>query len=206
MAFFGYGSAANLQEVRAALADIIADARRTDEVIRRLQAFVTTGALEQTLLDVNDVVREVIQLVHKDVTRQQMTITLDLAATLPAVRGDHIQLRQVVLNLVRNAFEAMQQGDAEARTLVVCTSSETPEVITVAVQDNGIGVDEMSMAHLFHPFFTTKAGGMGLGLALTAPLLRRTAAENMGCTESRAGTDGIVHLAVSLTSQGVGRS
>ena len=161
----------DLMEVRAALGDIIADARRTDEVIRRLQAFVTTGTLEQCRLDVNDVVREVIQLVRSDAARQLMTITLDLAADLPAVHGDPIQLRQVLLNLVRNAFEAMQQGEAGAHVLAVRASSETPEVITVAVQDNGIGVDEVSMARLFHPFFTTRAGGMGLGLALSRSII-----------------------------------
>jgi len=133
----------DLTEVRAALDDIIADARRTDEVICRLQAFVTTGALEQCRLDVNDIVREVVQLVRSDAARQLMIITLDLAADLPAVHGDRIQLRQVLLNLVRNAFEAMQQGEDGSRMLAVRTASETPEVITVAVQDSGMGVDEV---------------------------------------------------------------
>jgi signal transduction histidine kinase len=94
-----------------------------------------------------------------------------LAATLPTVHGDRVQLRQVLLNLVRNAFEAMQQGGEGAGTLVVRTSFETPEVITIAVQDNGMGVDEVSMARLFHPFFTTKTGGMGLGLALSRSII-----------------------------------
>ena len=157
----------DLTEVRAALDDIIADARRTNEVIQRLRAFVTTGALEQSRFDINDVVHEVIQLVRSDADRQLITVTFDQAADLSAVHGDRVQLRQVLLNLVRNAFEAMQQGEDGARTLVVCTSSETPGVITVAVQDRGIGMDEVSMARLFHPFFTTKAAGMGLGLALS---------------------------------------
>ena len=160
-----------LTEARAALADIIADARRTDEVVRRLQTFVTTGALEQSRLAVNDVVRETIGLVHSDAAAQHVIITLELAADLPLVYGDRVQLRQVLLNLVRNAFEAMHQVAAEDRTLVVRTTSTTPEVITVAVQDRGIGVDETSRARLFHPFFTTKAGGMGLGLALSRSMI-----------------------------------
>jgi len=160
-----------LTEVRAALADIIADARRTNEVIQRLQAFVTTGVLEQSRLAVNDVVRETIGLVHSDAAAQHISITLDLAADLPLIYGDRIQLRQVILNLVRNAFEAMHQVEDGGRTLVVRTASTTPEVITVAVQDCGIGVDEPSLARLFHPFFTTKAGGMGLGLALSRSII-----------------------------------
>jgi len=161
----------DVEEVRAALADIITDARRTDELFRKLQAFVTTGAMERTLLDVNDIVQEVMQLVCRDAARQHITITLNLAAALPPVYGDRVQLRQVILNLVRNAFEAMPQSGNGARTVVVCTSFETPQVITVAVQDSGMGVDELSMTRLFHPFFTTKTGGMGLGLALSRSII-----------------------------------
>jgi two-component system sensor kinase FixL len=161
----------DLQEVRTSLADIIAAAHRTDEVLRRLQAFVTTGAQELTRLNINDVVRETIGLVHSDAATQHMMITLDLADEIPLIYGDRVQLRQVLLNLVRNAFEAMHQAEGEDRVLVVRTSSTTPEVITVEVQDRGIGVDEATMTRLFYPFFTTKAGGMGLGLALSRSLI-----------------------------------
>jgi two-component system sensor kinase FixL len=160
-----------LTEVGAALHDIIADTHRTVEVMQRLQAFVTTGALEQTPLDINAVICEVIQLVRRDASRQHLTLSLDLAADLPMVLGDHIQLRQVLLNLVRNAFEAMQAQGNAIRTLAVRTTGETRDVVTIAVQDNGIGLDETSMARLFHPFFTTKAGGMGLGLALSRSII-----------------------------------
>ena len=161
----------DLQEVRTSLVDIITDARRTDEVLRGLQAFATTGGLELTRLNVNDVVRETIGLVHSDATAQDVTITLSLADDLPLVYGDRVQLRQVLLNLVRNAFEAMHQVEDGGRVLVLHTSSATPEIITVAVQDRGIGVDNMTLARLFHPFFSTKTGGMGLGLALSRSII-----------------------------------
>ena len=161
----------DLQEARAALADIIAGARRTNEVIRQLQAFLTAGTLEQTCLNINDVIHETIGLVRSDADAQHVLITLDLAADLPLLAGDRIQLRQVLLNLVRNAFEAMQQVENGSRTLVVCTTSTTPGGITVAVQDSGLSIDETSLARLFHPFFTTKAGGMGLGLALSRSII-----------------------------------
>jgi signal transduction histidine kinase len=160
-----------LQEVRASLTDIIADARRINEVLQRLLAFVTTGALELTRLDINDVVQEAIRLVHSDAAAQGVMITLELADDLPLVHGDRIQLRQVLLNLVRNAFEAMDQVEDGGRVLVVRTSSTTPGVITVEVQDRGIGVDEMTLARLFYPFFTTKTGGMGLGLAFSRSII-----------------------------------
>lgn len=161
----------DLQEVRTALTDIITDTRRTDEVLRGMQAFVTTGALDFTRLNINDVVQETIGLVHSNATAQDVMITLDLADGLPLVSGDRIQLRQVLLNMVRNAFEAMHQVGHEGRLLVMRTSSATPEIITVEVQDHGIGVDGTTLARLFHPFFTTKAGGMGLGLALSRSII-----------------------------------
>jgi signal transduction histidine kinase len=161
----------DLAEARAALADIIADARRTNEVIRRLQAFLTAGILEQTCLNINDVIHETIGLVRSDADAQHVRIMLDLAADLPLIAGDRVQLRQVLLNLLRNAFEAMRQVEAGSRMLVVRTTATTPGSLTVAVQDCGLGVDETSIARLFHPFFTTKAGGMGLGLALSRSII-----------------------------------
>jgi C4-dicarboxylate-specific signal transduction histidine kinase len=163
--------APDVEEVREALADIIMDARRTDEVLRRLQAFVTTGAQELARLNINDIVRETIGLVHRDATAQGVRITVALAADLPLVYGDRIQLRQVLLNLVRNALEAMHQVMEGDRTLVVQTSSTTLGVITVEVQDRGMGIEETTVQHLFHPFFTTKTGGMGLGLTLSRSII-----------------------------------
>jgi signal transduction histidine kinase len=161
----------DLPEARAALADIITDAHRTNEVIRQLQAFLTTGTLEQTCLNINDVIHETIGLVRSDAEAQHVLMTLDLAADLPLVAGDRVQLRQVLLNLVRNAFEAMHQAEDGERTLVVRTTATTPGGIAVAVQDCGPRIDETSIARLFHPFFTTKAGGMGLGLALSRSII-----------------------------------
>jgi two-component system, LuxR family, sensor kinase FixL len=106
----------DLAEARAALSDIIAGARRTNEVIRQLQAFLTAGTLEQTCLNINDVIHETIGLVRSDADAQHVPITLDLAADLPLVSGDRIQLRQVLLNLLRNAFEAMHQVEDGSRT------------------------------------------------------------------------------------------
>ena len=161
----------DLQEVRAALADIIADAHRTDEVLRRLHAFVTTGAQELTHLDINDVVRETIELVGSAAAAQGVTITMVLADDLPLADGDYLQLRQVLLNLIRNAFEAMAEVEDESRVLVVRTLSTAPGTITVEVQDNGPGIDQTTLADMFHPSFTTKAEGMGLGLAVCRSII-----------------------------------
>jgi signal transduction histidine kinase len=161
----------DLPEARAALTDIITDAHRTHEVIRQLQAFLTAGTLDQTCLNIHDVIHETIGLVRSDAEAQHVQITLDLTADPPLVAGDRVQLRQVLLNLVRNAFEAMHQVEDGSRILVVRTTTTTPGGIAVAVQDRGPSLDETSLARLFHPFFTTKAGGMGLGLALSRSII-----------------------------------
>jgi two-component system, LuxR family, sensor kinase FixL len=161
----------DLQEVHAALADIIADAHRTDEVLRRLHAFVTTGAQELTRLDINDVVRETIELVGSAAATQGVTITMVLADDLPLADGDYLQLRQVLLNLIRNAFEAMAEVEDESRVLIVRTLSTTPGIVTVEVQDNGPGIAETTLADMFRPSFTTKAEGMGLGLAVCRSII-----------------------------------
>ena len=161
----------DLEDARASLADIIADTRRTTEVLRGLQAFVTSGALDFTPFSINAFVQETIGLVRRDATAQGVMITLELAEDLPAVYGDRIQLRQVLLNLVRNALEAMHEVEDGGRMLVVRTSSAAPGGMMVAVQDCGMGVDETTLTRLFHPFFTTKAGGMGLGLAFSRSII-----------------------------------
>jgi two-component system sensor kinase FixL len=161
----------DLPEARAALADIIEGARRTNEMIRYLQAFLTAGTLERTHLHINDVIHETIGLVRSDADAQHVRIMLDLAADLPLVSGDRIQLRQVLLNLLHNAFEAMHQVEDESHILVVRTTSTTAGGITVAVQDRGPSINEARLARLFHPFFTTKAGGMGLGLVFSRSII-----------------------------------
>jgi C4-dicarboxylate-specific signal transduction histidine kinase len=133
---------------------------------------LTAGILEQTCLNTNDIIHETIAMVRSNAEAQHVRITLDLAASLPLVSGDRIQVRQVLLNLMRNVFEAMHQVEDGSRVLVARTTSTTPGGIVVAVQDCGPRIDETSLARLFHPFFTTKAGRMGLGLALSRSITR----------------------------------
>jgi two-component system sensor kinase FixL len=161
----------DLPEARASLTDIIADARRAAEVLQGLQAFVTTGALDFAPIHINAFVQETIGLVSHDANAQGVRISLELADNLSSVYGDHIQLRQVLLNLVRNAFEAMRHVEEEGHVLVVRTSAPVPGGVMVEVQDCGMGIDETTLTRLFHPFFTTKAGGMGLGLALSRSII-----------------------------------
>src|SRR5262249_47190068 len=156
----------DLAEVREALIDIVADDQRATAIIQQLRSLGQKGALERTALDINALVQQVIQLVRSDALERQVQLDLDLGVDLPVVYGDRIQLQQVMLNLVLNAFEAMRQTTTRTRVLRISTTYQAA-TITVAFRDTGVGVDEPTLQHMFKAFFTTKAEGMGMGLAIS---------------------------------------
>lgn len=160
------GDTLNLDEVRDALDDIVGDARRAGEVIRRLRLLLKRGALERTPVDINEVIREVVAIMHSESVIRKISMKLDLAVHLPSVLGDRIQLQQVILNLIINGFEAMKDVEAGSRALVLLTSKDVPDTITVAVQDSGIGIEPENLQRIFDGFFTTKPEGMGMGLSI----------------------------------------
>jgi C4-dicarboxylate-specific signal transduction histidine kinase len=156
----------DVAEVSDILADILADDQRAREVIQRLRNLLKKTPLEMQRLDVNDLVPEVMRLLRGDALAREVAITLELVPGLPTVNGDRIQLQQVLLNLVVNAFQAMESVPAGARKLVVRTQQTEPGVVQVAVQDSGVGIPPDKLEAVFEPFFTTKTGGMGMGLSI----------------------------------------
>jgi len=161
----------NLEEIREILGDIVADDKRAGEVIHRLRALIKKGDLEPTSLDLNDVVGEVARLMRSDATLRSVSMSLELAADLPRVRGDRVQLQQVVLNLVLNGFEAMREPGAGDGTLVIRTAREGAAAVAIAVEDSGIGIDEKDADRMFQPLYTTKAEGLGMGLAIARTII-----------------------------------
>jgi len=162
---------ADLAEVREILADIVADDKRAGDVIRRLRALIKKGDLELTALDLNEIVREVASLVQSDAIVRNVTMSLELVPGLPPVRGDRVQLQQVVLNLVLNGLEAMAEPGAGGRRLVIRTATDGAASVAVAVQDSGIGIDEKHADRMFEPLYTTKAEGLGMGLAIARTIV-----------------------------------
>jgi len=163
--------APDLAEVKGALTDIIADDQRAGKIIQQLRALGKKEAPDRTSLDVNTLVQEVVRLVYSDALARQITVSLDLATQLPVVYGERIQLQQVMLNLVLNAFEAMQPVTDHPRGLRIRTTCVDPDTIALSFQDTGIGVDERTLTSMFDSFFTTKAEGMGLGLAISRAII-----------------------------------
>jgi PAS domain S-box-containing protein len=157
-------------EVREALTDIAEDAKRAGDVIRRLRDLMKKNEVERVPLDMNQVIQEVIVLLRGSVLRD-ISVAFDLAEGLPPVVGDRIQLQQVVLNLLLNASEAMGHLPPESRELVVRTAQENAGAVTVSVRDSGAGLDQATKDRIFDAFFTTKAGGMGMGLSISRSII-----------------------------------
>jgi PAS domain S-box-containing protein len=157
---------ANLKEARSTVQSIVADGNRAGEVIQRVRALVNKTADQKAPLHVNDVVNEVIGLVQHELSSHRVGLRLELAAALPPVLADRIQLQQVVLNLVINGIEAMQPVKDRPRELVIRTLQDETGQVVVMVSDGGVGVAAENADRLFDAFFTTKSSGMGMGLSI----------------------------------------
>ena len=164
-------NAVNLEEVREILADIVEDDKRAGAVIHRLHGLLKKGSREFTELDVNEMVGEVARLVSGDADLRNVSLRLELAPRLPRVRGDRVQLQQVVLNLVLNGLEAMRESATGDRTLVLLTANESSAAVRVAVRDSGAGIDEADVDRIFQAFYTTKSAGLGMGLAIARSIV-----------------------------------
>jgi PAS domain S-box-containing protein len=149
----------------------IRDGNRAADVITRLRALFSKREFTLESLDLNEATREVIALSLSDLQRNRVMLQSELADDLPPVTGDRIQLQQVVLNLLRNASDAMADVEDRPRQLLVKTERETGDRVRVAVRDVGVGLDDQSMDKLFDAFYTTKTGGMGIGLSVSRSII-----------------------------------
>lgn len=155
----------DLGEMREICDDILAADRRAAQVIRSLSALFKRGELQLALLDLNDLVRETLELMRADMLARQVSLVERLAPVLPAIEGDRVQLQQMLLNLVGNAADAMVDMPAERRMVTVATELSA-EGVKVCVGDRGPGIAHGDEEKIFEPFWTTKSAGMGVGLAI----------------------------------------
>ncbi|HTY64143.1 MAG TPA: PAS domain S-box protein [Acidobacteriota bacterium] len=164
------GEASDLKEVREILEDIVADNKRATEVIRSIRSVLKSTGSERHSLSINDLVKDVLSITRSYGLAMGVTIVLDLGAPIPPIIGDRIQLQQVILNLVTNAFESME-GSKGTRELKLRTRHAGGE-ITLDVMDSGFGILPDKLETIFEPFFTTKETGLGVGLALSRSIVR----------------------------------
>jgi C4-dicarboxylate-specific signal transduction histidine kinase len=160
------GATPNLDEARCAVDWIVKEGNRAREVIRRVRALANKTDIEKVPLDVNDLVREAIALVQRELISQRVSLRMELAPALPMIPGDRVQLQQVIINLVMNGIEAMQSVTDRPRELVVRSGQDEAGQALISVADCGVGIAAENVDRLFNPFFTTKASGMGIGLSI----------------------------------------
>jgi PAS domain S-box-containing protein len=161
----------DLAEARAAVARIIRDGHRASAVIQRIRTLAQKTDPQTAWLDINEVIHEVVALVHSEVRTHRVALWTELSAALPPVRGDRIQLQQVLLNLLLNGIEALQAVTDRVRELQIRSYRHASDEVGVAVRDAGIGLDAENLARLFNAFFTTKPGGMGIGLSISRTII-----------------------------------
>ena len=163
----------NVEGARETVRRTIRDGNRASDVIARLRALFNTEELTLEVLDVNEVTREVIALSASDLRSSGVALQTTLAEDLPSVTGDRVQLQQVILNLLRNASDAMTDVHERPRELVIRTEHDDGDGVRLRVRDAGVGVDPHSMSKLLDAFYTTKSDGMGLGLSVSRSIIER---------------------------------
>ena len=162
----------DMKEIAEILGDIIRDDNRAAEVIRKIRSLLKKEETRYETLSLNDVVEEILNVIRNDTALAAVSIEKEFETSLPAVWGDRIQLQQVILNLVLNAAEAMKEAGTDVQRLVVLTSKQDGRFAEVSVRDAGPGIDEQASGRLFEPFYTTKSGGMGMGLAISKDIVK----------------------------------
>jgi PAS domain S-box-containing protein len=161
----------DLNDVRGAIEWIVKDGNRAGEVIRRVRGLLKKADTYKLPVDVNDIINEVVALLHSECNAKRVTLRLDLAPAIPEVIADRVQLQQVIINLVMNGIDAMQTVRDRPHALLIRSYISEASQVIVAVSDSGIGIAGDISGHVFDPFFSTKPGGLGMGLSICRSII-----------------------------------
>lgn len=165
----------NVEGARETARRTIRDGNRAADVINRLRALFSKKSITIENVDLNDATREVIALLLGELQRHRVVLNPQFADALPLVKGDRVQLQQVILNLIMNAAEAMSTINGRSRQMIVSTGLTEDHSVFLAVKDSGSGVDPQDMERIFNAFYTTKSTGMGVGLSISRSIIERHA-------------------------------
>jgi PAS domain S-box-containing protein len=174
-------------EVRASIEAMIGDANRASMIVAKVRALAKNAVPRMATIDVNDVIKEAVALVQRELDDRGVVLRQDLAPDIAVVMGDRIQLQQVIINLIMNSVDAMEQVTGRAREIVIRSRRCEDRRIAVEVQDSGVGVDPAKIDGLFEAFFTTKSKGLGMGLSISRSIIE---AHDGGLTLSSDGKTG----------------
>jgi PAS domain S-box-containing protein len=164
------GEIANLEEARAAATRIVSNGTRAAEIISRIHLLFKKGTPQRELVEVNEVIRETIALLRSEATRYSISVRMELAANLPQIMGDRVQLQQVLMNLIMNSIDAMKDVDG-TRELVIKSQRGENEQVLASVSDTGVGLPPQQADQVFNAFFTTKPHGTGMGLRISRSIV-----------------------------------
>jgi C4-dicarboxylate-specific signal transduction histidine kinase len=160
----------DVEEARAAAIRIVKDGTRAAEIVKRIRLLFKKSTPQRELVDVNEAIREMIVLLRSEATRYNITVRAELAAELPRIMGDRVQLQQVLMNLIVNSIDAMKEVDG-ARELSIKSQRTEKEEVLVSVSDTGVGLPQQQADQIFNAFFTTKPHGTGMGLRISRSIV-----------------------------------
>lgn len=179
----------DLEKARQALNRIFANGNRASEVIDRMRALLKKAPRRKEDVDINGAILEVIALTRGEVVKNGISMQSHLVESLPLIQGDRVQLQQVIMNLIINAVEALSSVHEGARELVITTGKGEPDGVLVVVRDSGPGLSSAGLDRIFEAFYTTKTGGLGMGLSICRTIIEAhggrlwaTAAQPQGAT------------------------
>jgi PAS domain S-box-containing protein len=161
----------DVEEVRWALGRIVSEGNRATDVIDRIRSLIKKAPPRKDDLNINEAILEVIALTHGEVGKHGASVQTRLTEGLPPIQADRVQLQQVIINLIMNAIEAMSGVGKGSRALLISTGQEASGGVLVSVQDSGLGLDLKDLDRMFDAFYTTKAGGMGMGLSICRSII-----------------------------------
>jgi signal transduction histidine kinase len=166
----------------------VRDANRASDIITRLRSLFAKKETSNELVNVNEVSKEIISLLQREFQNSGVIVRTEFTDNLPMVKGDRVQLQQVVLNLIRNGMDAMSTVDDRPRQLIITTAEAEPDNILVAVQDSGTGIDPTMLERVFDAFFTTKPDGLGMGLSICRTIIETHGGNLWATTTAPCGT------------------
>ena len=160
----------DVEEAREAASRMVKDASRAAEIISRIRVLFKKGTPQRELVDINRIIREMVALMHGEATRHSISVRLELAADLPQLIGDRVQLQQVLMNLVINSIDAMNNVEGTHELAIKSQRAENDQ-LQVSVSDNGVGLPHQHADQIFNAFFTTKVHGTGMGLRISRTIV-----------------------------------
>jgi signal transduction histidine kinase len=190
----------NIDRAQAILGDLASASLRIDEVLKNVGALFRSTNSEQEPIDVNELLREAIQIMRDELTRHGIVINTKLTDELPPIVGQRGQLQEVLLNLIQNAIDAMRTITGETREIRVGTELQGTKAVVISVEDSGPGIEPKKMSTVFDAFVTTKATGMGLGLALSQMIIERHGGQIVVVPSANVGAHFRITLPIETTA------